>query len=93
MADLNPVARALLKGMTVADLRAALAEHPDDMPVIIYSEHGHRGESPASGITTGWYRPESTWGGEFHCEDYSDGTAYEADPAVEVRALFIEPIN
>lgn len=92
--SLTAATRDLLKGMTVADLRKALAGLPDDMPVIVYGEHGQDGESPASSTTQVWYRPESTWGGEVNPVDsYSDGTRHTPDPATEVRALFIDPIN
>jgi hypothetical protein len=101
MTDPAPETRALLKGLTVADLRAKLADLPDDMPVIVYGEHGQNGESPASDVTVGWYRPESTWGGEFRTYDEHDddcGTDCDdpdhgPDPVTEVPAVFIEPIN
>jgi hypothetical protein len=88
--ELSDQARNLLRGLTVAQLRAALRDFPDDLPVVVYGEHGQNGESPASGVTVGWYQPESTWGGEFH-----DGTDPDRvpDPEAEARVVFIEPIN
>jgi hypothetical protein len=81
----------LLKGAwTVADLKAALAKEPDDAVVIVYGEHGQDGESPACDITRMWYRPESTWGGQVY---FVNDKAHEHDPATEVRAIFIEPVN
>lgn len=93
-AELGDTARDLLKGLTVAQLRVALADLPDDMPVIVYGEHGQDGESPASGVKQVWYRPQSTWGGEVNPTGaYTDGTRHDPDPTAEARAVFIEPIN
>jgi hypothetical protein len=88
-----PETMALMKGLTVGQLRKALADCPDDTPVIVYGEHGQNGESPASGVLELWYAPQSTWGGDCYLiGPDADGETYEPD-GTAVRAVFIEPIN
>lgn len=90
----NEKTRELMSGtLTVGQLREQLRDLPDDMPVIVYGEHGQDGESPADSIEQVWYVPESTWGGAVRMiGPDADGDVYEPDGS-EVRALWIEPVN
>lgn len=81
----------LKTGVTVGKLRAMLAEHPDDMPVIVLGVHGADGETPVSDVSVIWYEPISTWAGCVH-HDYPDDEPYRPT-AGDVRCLFIGGIN
>lgn len=50
--------------MTVAQLREALADLPDDMPVVMSKDAEGNGFSPLDGTGRSHYYPESTWSGD-----------------------------
>lgn len=69
--------------MTVAELIAKLSELDPETVVIQSSDGEGNSKSPTSSIYAGFYRPDSTWSGEFHQplddEDRATGQYTEED--------------
>lgn len=71
-------------------LRAALADVPEDMPVIMSKGGEGDGHSPLSSVSKDCvYEPLSTWSGEVH--DTTDDE-YEPDER-DVRVVLLGPVN
>lgn len=89
--------------MTVAGLRAALADLPDDMPVVLAKDAEGNGYSPLSDADEAMYLADSTWSGEVYLTDkqLQDKVARgvggwgpeDAAPDGAVRALVLGPVN
>jgi hypothetical protein len=89
--------------MTVAKLREALKELPDDMPVVLSSDAEGNSHSPLSGASQAMYSPDSSWDGEIyntpeeHAELIADPNSGfdddDAPPDDAVRVLLLGPVN
>jgi hypothetical protein len=87
--------------MTVADLIAALIGLDPETVVIQSSDGEGNSKSPASSIYAGFYRPDTTWSGEFYMplddEDRASGSYSEEDEYVpedgDVPAVCLWPTN
>lgn len=76
--------------VTAGRLRAALADVPDDTPVIMSKDGEGNGYSPLSSVSKDCvYEPLSTWSGEVH--DTTDDE-YEPDDE-DVRVVLLGPVN
>lgn len=74
--------------MRAGELKAALAQYPDDMPVVCSRDSEGNGHSPSSNVSDGRYEPESDWHGNVRAEDD------EADAGDEAyRAVVLWPLN
>lgn len=54
--------------MTIADLKAAIADLPDDYQVVMSKDAEGNRFSPLEEIGPGWYEPDSTYSGDFDTE-------------------------
>lgn len=84
--------------MTVADLRAQLAQFPDDVIVVLAKDGEGNGFSPLCEAIPAMYLAESTWSGEHYpteeqrlAEDDPDD--YDPAPDDAVPAVFLWPTN
>jgi len=79
---------------TVGALKAALADIPDDTPVILEKDAEGNGYSPLSGVYTDQvYEPDSNWSGRTYDiePDPDDSDAYW--PIDGVRVVVLGPVN
>jgi hypothetical protein len=89
--------------MTVAQLRAQLADLPDDMPVVMAADAEGNSHSPLECAEQAMYVAETTWSGDVYCtneelaqkmaEPNSPWTADDAAPDDAVRVLLLGPVN
>jgi hypothetical protein len=84
--------------LTVADLQAALATLPSDMPVILAKDAEGNGYSPLTEAEPAMYAPDTTWSGEHHLTDEQRQATGQPDdyseaPDGAVPALFLWPTN
>lgn len=74
--------------MTAGELKAKLAEYPDDMPVVLSRDSEGNEHRPLSDVSGGLYEPENAWFGNVLAkEDESEAS----DKAFEAVVLW--PIN
>jgi hypothetical protein len=83
---------------TVADLRRALAQYPDDTPVILSSDEEGNSFSPLADATRGMYLLNSSFAGEHYPTEedrLAEENPDEFDPAPEsaVFSVFLWPTN
>lgn len=87
--------------MNVGELRAALAELPDEWPVILQKDAEGNGYSPLDCMGERMYEADSTWSGECYMTNEwieqhpGEGYSIEDDGAPEdaVRVLLLQPVN
>lgn len=84
--------------MTVADLQAALALLPSDMPVVLAKDGEGNGFSPLVEAEPALYAADTTWSGERYMTDEQRRATGEPDeyseaPEDAVPALFLWPTN
>lgn len=84
--------------LTVADLQAALALLPSDMPVILAKDNEDNGFSPLTEAGPAMYAADTTWsGGHYMTEEQRRATGepdeYSPAPDDAVPALFLWPVN
>ena len=75
--------------MTIADLRAAIADLPDDMLVVTAKDREGNHFSPLADVGTGVYEPTTTWYGDFISVDDDEPIAAIEPP----NALCLWPTN
>ncbi len=83
--------------MTVSELRASLAEYPQDVLVVVQENDGNT-YSPLSGTSLSGYRAETTWSGEvgpLELTAADRAAGYEEDDVLVggVVALILEPVH
>lgn len=80
--------------ISVAQLRAMLADLPDEAIVVLSKDAEGNGYSPLSSpVEAVWYVPESTWAGDVYpIGPDSDDETYEPDGS-ELLAVVLDPIN
>lgn len=86
--------------VTVAQLRAALANFPDDAYVVLAKDPEGNGYSPLSinsddtpSVEAVWYLPECTWAGEVApIGPDGDGDIHEPRPG-DLIAVCLDPVN
>jgi len=64
--------------MTIAELKEAIKDLPDDMPVILEKDAEGNGYSPLASLNIGWYEAVCSYAGEVRWSD--DFTANENYP-------------
>lgn len=84
--------------MNVSDLRAALADLPDDMPVVMAKDAEGNGYSPlAKADDVAMYAATCTWAGDRYLTPQAHAEAdpgeWDEAPESAVRALFLWPVN
>jgi hypothetical protein len=84
--------------LTVADLQAALATLPSDMPVVLAKDGEGNGFSPLASADPAMYAADTTWSGERYMTDEQrhatgEPEEYSAVPDDAVAALFLWPTN
>lgn len=84
--------------MTVADLQAALASLPPDMPVVLAKDAEGNGHSPLAATDPSMYAADTTWSGEHYMTEddrqaQDDPDEYNPAPDDAVPALFLWPVN
>ena len=84
--------------LTVADLQAALALLPSDMPVVLAKDGEGNRFSPLAEAEPAMYVADSTWSGERYLTDeqrLATGVPdeYSEAPDAAVPALFLWPVN
>lgn len=89
--------------MTVTELRAVLADLPDDMPVVMASDAEGNSFSPLEDADQAMYVADSTWSGDVYntpedlaekmARPNSEWTEEDAAPDDAVRVLLLGPVN
>lgn len=84
--------------LTVADLQAALALLPSDMPVVLAKDGEGNGFSPLAATDPAMYLAATTWSGEQYLTEadrlaQEDPDEYSPAPDDAVPALFLWPVN
>jgi hypothetical protein len=88
--------------MNVGELRAALADLPADMLVILQKDSEGNGYSPLSDAEDGLYEAESTWSGEVYPTPaelakliaHGNGwTEDDAAPDTAIACIVLAPVN
>lgn len=75
--------------MTVLELKARLAEYPDDMPVVLSSDSEGNEHRPLADVSDGLYEPSTVW-----CYGHVLAEEDEADASDKVyKAVVLWPIN
>lgn len=74
--------------MTAGELKAMLAEYPDDMPVVLSRDSEGNEHRPLADVSNGLYEPENGWCGNVLAEED------EADASNKAyNAVVLWPIN
>jgi hypothetical protein len=84
--------------LTVADLQAALALLPSDMPVVLAEDAGGNAFSPLAATDPAMYLADTTWSGEYYLTEtdrlaQSDPDEHSEAPEGSVPALFLWPTH
>ena len=83
--------------ITVADLQAALATLPSDMPVVLATDAEGNGFSPLATTDDALYAPDNAFSGDWYATAETRAASPEEDwpeaPGDAVRALFLWPTN
>ncbi|MET0416648.1 MAG: hypothetical protein ABW022_11575 [Actinoplanes sp.] len=74
--------------MTVGKLREALADYPDDTPLVVQSDSEGNNFHPLYSTGWGWWRPD--WREPVSTEDEDDDEPWEPTEAM-LPVLFLEP--
>lgn len=74
--------------MTAGELKAKLAEYPDDMPVILSQDSEGNEHRPLADVCSGLYDPENSWRGNVLAEEDEAGASAKA-----YKAVVLWPIN
>ncbi len=74
--------------MTAGELKAKLAEYPDDRPVVLSRDSEGNEHRPLADVSGGLYEPENGWRGNVLAEE-DEGMA--SDKAY--KAVVLWPIN
>jgi hypothetical protein len=78
---------------TVGELKAALADYPDDLLLILQKDSEGNGYSPLAGAARGLYDALNTWSGEcYEPRDQVDDPDDEA-PSSAVDAVILWPVH
>lgn len=65
--------RTAERGLTVGQLRAALAAVPDDVEVVLSSDGEGNSKSPLADASSALYTPDTTWSGDTYVFDSQIG--------------------
>lgn len=74
--------------MTAGELKAKLAEYPDDMPVVLSRDSEGNEQRPLADVSDGLYEPDNDWCGNVLAEE-DEGDASE----MAYRVVVLWPIN
>lgn len=79
--------------MTVAQVREALKDLPDDTLVVMSKDAEGNSHSPLEDMWEGRYAAETTWYGDVYSTDDDDDDEWGGCPDNAVPAVVLVPVN